>query len=173
MFAAETAAYFRQRGMRQRLTEVHRNLPRHRDRLGVVARFQIDEFKVVVIGDELLDDLDRDRLFFVVQDVLQHFVRKRQRDFLTGERGIRDQPDQRALQLANIRFDLSGDVDGDVVGQRHRFCFGLLLQNCDLGLQIGRLDIGNESPLEPRSQPLLELPNLVRRTIAAKDDLLL
>src|ERR1017187_9477882 len=32
MFAAKAPANFRQRGVRQRLTQVHRDLPRHRDR---------------------------------------------------------------------------------------------------------------------------------------------
>ena len=72
-------------------------------------------------------------------------------------------------------FDLilSRDVNRHVVGQRHRFGLRLLLQNRDLRLEIGRLNVGDQSPLETRSQPLLERGNFVRRTVAAEDDLLL
>ena len=72
-------------------------------------------------------------------------------------------------------FDLilPGDVHRDVVGKRDGFGFGLLLQNRHFRLEIGRLNVGDQSPLEPRPQPLLERGNLVRRAVAAEDDLLL
>src|SRR5438309_6862957 len=41
MFAAKTAPDFGQRGVGQRLTQIHRNLTRLRHRLRVIARFQI------------------------------------------------------------------------------------------------------------------------------------
>ena len=40
-------------------------------------------------------------------------------------------------------------------------------------LEIGRLDVGDEAPLETRPQPFLERRNLVRRAVAAEDDLFL
>ena len=104
---------------------------------------------------------------------LQHFLRERQRNFLAGQRRIRDQANQRSFELADVRLDLAGDVHRDVVGQRHRFGFGLLLQNRDLRLEIRRLDVGDQSPLEARPQPLFERRNLVRRAVAAEHDLLL
>jgi hypothetical protein len=90
-----------------------------------------------------------------------------------GERGVGDEPDQRPLELPDVRLDLAGDVDGDVVGQRHRLGLGLLLENRDLRLEIRRLDVGDEAPFEARPQPLLESRDLVRRAVAADDDLLL
>ena len=47
------------------------------------------------------------------------------------------------------------------------------LQNRDLGLEIGRLDVGDQAPLEARAQTLFEPRNLVRRAVAGEDDLLL
>ena len=47
------------------------------------------------------------------------------------------------------------------------------LQDRHLRLEVGRLDVGDESPLEPRTETLLEPRNFVGRPIAAEDDLLL
>src|SRR4030095_5637758 len=47
------------------------------------------------------------------------------------------------------------------------------LEDGGLGLEVGRLDVGDEPPLEPGAQPLLELRNLVRRAVGADDNLLL
>jgi hypothetical protein len=63
MLSAETSTDFRQRRVRKRLTEIHRNLTGHRDRLRVISRLQFDELQVVVVGDVLLDDLDDDVFF--------------------------------------------------------------------------------------------------------------
>ena len=77
------------------------------------------------------------------------------------------------FELADIRLDLAGDVDRDVVRQRNSFCFRLFLENRDLGLQVRRLDVGDEPPLEPRTQPLFERRNFMRRAVAADHDLFL
>ena len=47
------------------------------------------------------------------------------------------------------------------------------LRIATLRLEIRRLDVGDQAPLEARAQTLFERGNLVRRTIAADDDLLL
>ena len=72
-------------------------------------------------------------------------------------------------------FDLilRGDVQRDVVGQRNSLVIGLFLQDRDLRLEVRRLHVGDQAPLEPRAQALFEPRNLVWRSIAAEDDLLL
>ena len=77
------------------------------------------------------------------------------------------------FELADVRLDLAGDVNRDVVRKRHRFGVRFLLQNRDFRLEIRRLDVRNQPPLEPRPQPLLERWNLMRRAVAADDDLFL
>ena len=96
-----------------------------------------------------------------------------ERDVLALQRRVGDQADERALELADVRLDLAGDVERDVVGQRDRLGLGLLLEDRDLRLEVRRLDVGDEAPLEPRAQPLLERRDLARRAVAADDDLLL
>ena len=90
---------------RERLAQIHRDLARHRHGLRVVARLQLADLQLVVVGDELLNRLDRDRLVVLIDDVSQHFLRELQRDLPSGQRGIGDQADQRSLELADVRLD--------------------------------------------------------------------
>src|SRR5207247_2188962 len=131
------------------------------------------EFKVVVIGDELLDDLYRHRLFFVLENTLQHLLRERQGDLLPGQRRERNQSNQRSFELADVRLDFAGDVHRDVVGQRNCLGFGFFLQDRDLGLEVRRLNVSDQSPFESRSQAFLERCDVPRRAVTAEDDLLL
>ena len=50
---------------------------------------------------------------------------------------------------------------------------GLLVQDGDLGLDVGRLDVGDQAPFEAAVESLFEGGNLARRAVAADDDLLL
>jgi hypothetical protein len=49
----------------------------------------------------------------------------------------------------------------------------LALQDGDLGLEIGWLNVGDESPLEARAQAVFDVAELLGRTVAGDDDLLL
>ncbi len=52
------------------------------------------------------------------------------------------------------------------------FLLRLLLQNGDLGFEVGRLDVGDQSPLEAAAQPVFEFRQLFGRTVAGDHDLL-
>ena len=43
---------------------------------------------------------------------------------------------------------------------------GLLAQDGDAGLEVGRLDVGDEAPLEPGAHPVLERGQLLGRQVA-------
>ena len=65
------------------------------------------------------------------------------------ERGVRDDPGQRALELADVRHDpLREEIDHR---RRHRdvLYLGLRAEDRDAGLEVGCRDIGDEPPLEP------------------------
>src|SRR6478672_2576243 len=47
----------------------------------------------------------------------------------------------------------------------------MFVETRDAGLEIGRLDVGDQPPLEARAQPLLERRDLARRAVARHDDL--
>ncbi len=58
------------------------------------------------------------------------------------------------------------------MGSVHLLALRLLLQNGDLGFEIGRLNVGDQSPLETRAQPVFNLGQLLGRTIGGDHDLL-
>jgi hypothetical protein len=51
------------------------------------------------------------------------------------------------------------------------FRFDYLLQDCDPGFEVWRLDIGHESGLESRQQPVLEPPYIFGRAVGGEDNL--
>ncbi len=58
------------------------------------------------------------------------------------------------------------------MGRVNLFALRLFLQNRDLGLEIRRLNVGDQSPLKPRAEPVLNLREFLRRTIRRDHDLL-
>ena len=49
---------------------------------------------------------------------------------------------------------------------------GLLPQDRDAHLELGRLDVGDQAPLEARAQPIVEVGDLVRILVGGQHDLL-
>ena len=58
--------------------------------------------ELIVIRHELLNPFNRHRALVVLQHVAQHILRERERYFLSGKRRKGNQPDERALELADI-----------------------------------------------------------------------
>ena len=67
---------------------------------------------------------------------------------------------------------LRGDELEHVVGHRQPLLGGLLAQDRDPGLEVGRLHVGDQAPLEPAAHPLLEAAELLGRQVRGDDDLL-
>ncbi len=78
-----------------------------------------------------------------------------------------------APSSSRIELVIIGRDELEHVGGREQpFLGGLLLQDRDAGLQVGRLDVGQQSPLEPGTQPVLEGGQLPGRAVGGDDDLL-
>ncbi len=67
-----------------------------------------------------------------------------------AERGIGQQLDDGPFELANARPDVLGDEPDDILGNRvlEVIQLRLVLQNRDAVFQVGRLDVGDHTPLE-------------------------
>ena len=72
-------------------------------------------------------------------EVLEHHLGQREVDDLAVERGEGCDPDQRALQLADVARDLGGDELQYVRRRREAVLGGLLAQDRDARLEVGRL----------------------------------
>ena len=57
-------------------------------------------------------------------------------------------------------------------GMRDRLALGLLAQDGEPGLELGRLDVGDEAPLEPAAQPVLEGGDGAGVAVGGQHDLL-
>src|SRR5262245_28770536 len=83
------------------------------------------------------------------------------------------QPHKSAFKLPDMGLDFARNVERNVVGKFEVLELSLLLEDCNFGFQIRRLNVGDQTRPKARLQTLLNVRNLVRQTIAGKHDLLL
>ena len=139
-----------------------------------VALFAADVRRQHVVGaGHLVDDLfdgNRDGLG-VVEGVLDggHGHADAGGDALQHIVGV--ELFDRALQLADVLFQVVGDIFGHVVGQVQVQQFRLALDDGHPGLEIRRLDVGGQAPLEPGAQALLQALDLLGGAVAGQHDL--
>src|SRR5215470_6866465 len=172
MLAAELAPDLGQRGFCQVLGQVHGDLPRIDDRAGIVLGLNFDQTQTELLRDRLLNGLDGHLSCLRVDEVLQDLLGVGKRDLGADQRRVGHKADKGAFQLANVGPDVGGDEQRDIGGQGYFFLLGLLLKNCDFGLQVRRLDVGDQAPLEATAQAILDLGQFLGRTIAGNHDLL-
>ena len=113
------------------------------------------------------------RLAALGNQVLQHDLGQRQVDLLPVEAGEGGDPDQRALQLADVGLDPAGDELQHLRSGHQPLLRGLLPQDRDPGLQVRRLYVGDQPPAEPAAQPRFQVLQQLRRAIGGHHDLLL
>src|SRR5213596_3488824 len=79
------------------------------------------------------------------------------RHLASGQRAEGNHAGERALELADVGLHAAGDEVRDVVAESHALEGGLLLEDGHARLEVRRLDVSDQSPLEPRPQALLDL----------------
>ena len=92
---------------------------------------------------------------------------------VAGQRRERRDAVEVPFELADVRAHALGDEERDFVRQVDLLLFRFLAKDRDLRLEVGRLDVGDQSPLEARAEPLFERRDLFRRRVGGEDDLLL
>src|SRR2546428_273257 len=141
----------------------------------LVAGLSLDlvEWDAVIAGDGFDDALGREALALrVVEDVLQHLLRELGGDGHGVERRVRDDPRQCALELANVRDDPLREEIDDRRRDRDVLRLGLRTEDRDPRLEVRRRDVRDQTPLEPRAQPVFQLRDRFRRPVARENDLL-
>ena len=78
----------------------------------------------------------------------------------------------RAFQLADVIFQMVGDELSHILGQVEVEKLRLALDDGHAGLEIRRLDVGGQAPLEAGAQTLFQALDLLGRAVGCDDDLL-
>ncbi len=90
---------------------------------------------------------------------------------LPVQRGEGGHPDQGALQLTDVARDPRGDELQYLRRGVQLLLHRLLTEDRDPGLQLGRLDIGSQTPLEAVAQAVLQRHQLLGRPVRGEHDL--
>ena len=170
--SAEVAADLGQRELRQFLRERHGHLARPRDRARTLLRVHLRGPDLVVVGDRLLDVLDRDLAVLDREQVAQRFLGERERDLLPVKVRVGDDPLERAFELAHVAANVLGDEERDLLVEAHPGLLGLREQDRDAHLELGRFQGHGEAPAEAGDQPFLDARDLLRVGVAGDDHLL-
>ena len=95
------------------------------------------------------------------------------RQLLAAERSKRRHAHERAFEPADVGADALGEKLEDLVAQLDLQRVRFLAQNGHARLDIRRLQLRGQAPLEARNEAMLEIRDLGRRAVAREDDLLM
>src|SRR5207249_3827301 len=133
---------------------------------------QVGQLEAEDVATPPLDLIDRDDLLVLAPQLAEDFLGQVDGHLAAGEGAKGDHPRERAFELADVRLDPARDEIRDVVAEADALERGLFLEDGHARLEVRRLDVGDQSPLESRAQTLLDLGNVLRRRVARDDDLL-
>ena len=88
------------------------------------------------------------------------------------EAGVGGDANERTFELTNVGGDARGDELEGFGGNRAVIALGLVAQDGEPRLEVGRLNVGDQAPLEPAAQPLLQCRYGIGHAVAGDDDLL-
>ena len=153
--------------------KIHGNLAGERDGVGPAFALHVRVADLKMVGDALLDALDVEpvlRLFH--EHVLQQVLGDGEVEGFAREGGVAGDLDERTFEPADVFDDVLRHELKNVCGNFHLQVGGLGAQNGDTGFQVGRLDVGGETPLETGNEAGFEGGDFRDRTVAGDDDLL-
>ncbi|MBG9885101.1 hypothetical protein ABE10_00575, partial [Bacillus toyonensis] len=170
---AEQLPDLREREVRPLTAQVHRDLTRRRDLLGSAGAVEVVDRELEVAGGGG-DDVGRrdDVVLGLVDDVAENRLREGHVERRAVEARERGDADEGALELTDVRGDDRCDVLQHLVRDVQGLTLRLLAEDGDAGLEVGRLDVGDEAPLEAAAHPVLEPGEVLGRDVAGDHDLL-
>ena len=126
-----------------------------------------------MLGNTFLDVLDgNDRAPLLVQHVLEQTLDGVGSHRLAGEGLVGGHANQRALKAADVGADALGQETHHFIGQINTEGDSLVSQDGQSRLEIRRLHVGDQTPLEPGNQAVLEVLDFIGRPVAGHHDLL-
>ena len=151
--------------------EEHGDLARDGDQLELAVGFQVGDLQPEVVRHDLEDVVGRDVLY---RGAIRGKERLRQVevDLLVHQRGVGADADEVPLELADVAFHHRGKVERHVFREVDVLGLRLAVHDRHAGLDVGRLDVGDEAPFEPGLDPLLQVGDLLRELVAGDHDLL-
>ena len=122
-----------------------------------LLRVHLRDLDLVVVGDGLLDVLDRDLAVLHREQVAQRLAAELDRELL-AVRSARRRARASAPPSSSRTFDWMclAMKNATCSSSLTRFGLGLLEQDRDAHLELGRLDRDGEPPAEARDQPVLD-----------------
>ena len=153
--------------------QVHGDLARRDQRSGAARTAEGLDGEAVAGGRGVENHLRRDATRLSGQDqVREDLFGLGQRDGLVVELGEGTDAGEGALELPDVVLHVGGDELQDVVGDLLVFAERLGAQDGQTGLEIGRVDLGDEPGEESAAQAVLERLDRLGRAVRRQDDLL-
>ena len=153
--------------------QVHGDLPGHGDLPAAGGLDHVVHGHAVVVADRLHDHLGGDLPgLWGGQHLPQGLLAQFHRDGLIHQLGVGVEADEAPLQLTDVAGHMSRDELQHLAGNVHVLLPGLFPQDGDAGFHVGLLDVGDQAPGEAALEALLQLGDLLGRTVAGEDDLL-
>ena len=91
-------------------------------------------------------------------------------DWAPGEGRLCGETNQRAFELAHVALNVLSEEHGNLVIELDPLQIGLFLDDRDSGLQLGHLDVGDQTRGEARNQTFRHLLQLLRILVTGHDD---
>src|SRR5262245_19991108 len=171
VLSAEAAADVRVGVVRELAGKITSELAGERHGLSASLRAEVLGLHVVDLRNAAEDVVEGHEVLLGTPDVREYLLGEIEGEWAARQIAEGADPDERALELADVRLDAIRDEVGDVIGQGHPIELRLLLEDRDACLEVRRLDVRAHRRQEARPEALLEIRDLLRRAVAGQDDL--
>ena len=170
--AAKFLADLLEREVREVAHEVHGDLAGHGGLFAAALPAQVGAGELERARGLFNDDVRRGDIGAGADDVPDGALDGIDRDRIVENVAVSGQALDDTLELTDVRGDVFRNVLDDVLGEDHAELRGLRADDGRARLEIRRLNVREQTALEPGAQPVVEALHLLRRPVGGHDDLL-